>query len=491
MASEIAEAFARLALDRHTRIAVHGLGDLPTRTFADLAADAEAMTRALAETMLPSAPCIVAAIGNDPALFAVLLAVLGGGGALALFDAPDRLDSVQAAAAQLAADAVIVPVSAGLPGPGLPGGLTLATVTAAAMPAWRHDPASGPRVLKITSGSTDVPRAVVVTEAQLLADVRHIVEAMEIGPDDVNLAVIPLAHSYGLGNLVLPLLVQGSPIAIRDRFAPRQLHADVAAAGVTVLPGVPYMFEHVRRLAAGAALAPVRRLITAGAPIALETVAYFKRETGRNVHSFYGTSETGGICFDAGDEVGGHVTVGRPLPGVEVVLRDVDGGDVGRVFVRSDAVAVGYAAADAADERAAFVDGGFLTGDLARRDGDRLILAGRVSSFINVAGRKVDPAEVEGVLRRAPGVLEAHVFGVACDRRGEQVVACVRRGRQGPAAELRSFCAERLAAYKVPREIVEVDAVPRDARGKVSRRALEALLADARARGASSAGAGG
>jgi long-chain acyl-CoA synthetase len=490
MASEIAEAFARLALDRHTRTAVHGLGDLPTRTFADLAADAEAMTRALAETMLPTAPCIVAAIGNDPALFAVLLAVLGAGGAIALFDAPDRLDSIHAAAAQLAADAVIAPASARLPGPALPGGLTLATVAAAATPAWRHDPSSGPRVLKITSGSSDVPRAVVVTERQLLADVRHIVEAMEIGPDDVNLAVIPLAHSYGLGNLVLPLLVQGSPIALRDRFAPRQLHADVAAAGVTVVPGVPYMFEHVRRLDAGAALAPVRCLITAGAPIALETVAYFKRVISRKVHSFYGTSETGGISFDAADEIGERVTVGRPLPGVEVVLRDVEG-DVGRVFVRSNAVAVGYAAADAADDRAAFVDGGFLTGDLARRDGESLILAGRVSSFINVAGRKVDPAEVEGVLRRAPGVLEAHVFGVACDRRGEQVVACVRRGRQGPSAELRSFCAERLAAYKVPREIVEVDAVPRDARGKVSRRALEALLADARARGASSAGAGG
>jgi len=126
------------------------------------------------------------------------------------------------------------------------------------------------------------------------------------------------------------------------------------------------------------------------------------------------------------------------------------------------------------------MDGGFLTGDLGALGGDgRLRLKGRVSAFVNVAGRKVQPEEVEATLRAHPLVTDARVFGLPDKRRGEQLAACVVP-RSGPPAlgvvALRAFCADRLAAYKIPRVLVLVPELPRDERGKISRSALERLV---------------
>jgi len=303
---------------------------------------------------------------------------------------------------------------------------------------------------------------------------------MTITSADINLAVIPLAHSYAIGNLLMPLLLQGSPMALRDRFAPREMAGDVQACGVTTFPGVPYIYEHLRRHGLAESLRGIRLLITAGAPVSHETVRFYKQASGQKIHSFYGTSETGGISYDATDEVAGDRTVGRPMPRTSVTLVPCPGAapGAGRVFVRGAAVAHGYAIAEADPGPAVFVDGGFLTGDLGSADDSgQVVLIGRVSNFINVAGRKVDPAEVEAVLRSATSVVEARVIGLPCGTRGEQVVACIRsRDRVGIAAEVRAHCARHLAPHKVPRQIVVVDELPVDRRGKLDRVAIERLL---------------
>ena len=155
----------------------------------------------------------------------------------------------------------------------------------------------------------------------------------------------------------------------------------------------------------------------------------------------------------------------------------------GRIHVTGPAVSSGYAAG--ADE-GGIVGGGFLTGDLGAMGADgRLRLKGRVSAFVNVAGRKVQPDEVEGVLRAHPLVADARVFGMPDARRGEQIAACVvpRDGSLGVVA-LRAFCADRLAAHKIPRVLVLIPELPRDERGKVSRQALEALVDAERDQGA-------
>ena len=140
-------------------------------------------------------------------------------------------------------------------------------------------------VLKLTSGSTDLPKAAVAGVHHLVNDGRHVIEAMGIGADDINLACIPLSHSYALGNIVMPLLLQGTGVALRQSFNPSQFMADVELAGATVFPGVPFMFDRFRTLNIERLPAPLRLLITAGARVDPATVSgSTRRSDGRSTH---------------------------------------------------------------------------------------------------------------------------------------------------------------------------------------------------------------
>jgi acyl-coenzyme A synthetase/AMP-(fatty) acid ligase len=229
---------------------------------------------------------------------------------------------------------------------------------------------------------------------------------------------------------------------------------------------------------------PLRLILSAGARLDPSLQHDFHARFGRKIHSFYGSSESGGIAFDAGATVEDPVTLGRPLEGVTIDLRPegihdaADKATARRVHVRSAAVGLGYAL-DPDSTAAAFVDGGFLTGDLGALDADgRLFLSGRVSQFINVAGRKVNVDEVERILTSMPGVVQARVVDVPCATRGQALVACVVLDDPAPTAlEMRAYCARRLSPHKIPRDIVPVAALPVDARGKIDRRALAELAA--------------
>jgi long-chain acyl-CoA synthetase len=325
--------------------------------------------------------------------------------------------------------------------------------------------------LKLTSGSTGVAKATRTTEPQIIADALHIIEAMRIDAGDTQIAAIPMSHSYGLGNLLLPLLMQGTACVLRDSFVPQLVPADAQRFGAQIFPAVPFMFEYfLDHLAAGGWPPALRHLISAGAPLRAATVRAFHNRFGIKIHSFYGASETGGITFDADNEVDDSGTVGTPLPGVTVTVRD------SRIHVRSDAVSSGYVD----DDGEGFVDGGFLTGDYGDWDArGRLLLRGRASSFVNVAGRKVQPDEVEAVLRGMPGITDVRVVAAPDARRGQQIVACIVVDASASSITtlvIRRYCAERLASYKVPRAIVFVDRIPLTARGKTDRAALDALV---------------
>jgi long-chain acyl-CoA synthetase len=218
--------------------------------------------------------------------------------------------------------------------------------------------------------------------------------------------------------------------------------------------------------------------VSAGAPLSPLTARAFYDRFGVKIHSFYGTSETGGISYDANDDSEDAQTLGHPLPGVSVTMRAADGlpDGVGQMHVRSPAVAEGYVG-DATD---AFMDGGFLTSDYGRIETDgRLTLLGRLSSFINVAGRKVHPDEVEAILREMPAILDVRVIGVADARRGQHVVACLvaRPGWAVPSpADIRRFCSSKLAVHKIPRTTFFVDAIPMTTRGKTDRARLDDIV---------------
>lgn len=476
--SAIADRFLKTCRDEGDAVAVRTLWDGSARTFTELREQYADARRALVEAGVTPGSCVVSLVGNRPAFFPLFVACMDVGAALLpLNEATDT----EVAALVNRAQATAVVVERDLPLAAarqvlLRDGIRLLTLRGHSAPT-----AYGRSVLlKLTSGSTDLPKAAVAREEHLFSDGRHVIDAMGIRPADVNLAYIPLSHSYAVGNIVMPLIYQGTSVALRQTFNPAQFANDAIISGSTVFPGVPFMFEQIQTSGEITHLpATLRLLITAGARVDIATVAWFAERLGRKVHSFYGSSESGGIAYDDSEEVSDLVHVGRPMPETTVEIRPYEPSEagMGRIFVSGTAVCAGYATGTAADGPSAFCDGGFLTGDIGRHDSQgRLVLTGRVSPLVNVAGRKVDPAEIERVLAGLENVVDARVLGVSCDKRGQEIVAFVVRSSPAltPIA-IRRLCAGTLSPYKIPRRFIFLDRLPVDARGKMDRRALEAL----------------
>jgi len=484
MGSAICDALQRLARDRPRQVAVFGLSEGVVRTFADLGRDAADMTAALDALSLPAAPCLVSSVSNRTGFIALFLAGLSRRASLVLLDGDANEAEVHAAAVRLGADGIIAradaAVARNVAAARLPSGLAYVPAPAGKPPLWRTPGPTEPLILHLTSGSTDRPKAVVGNEARLVADGVHIAEAMGIRPEDVGLAMIPITHAYGMGNLLLPLLLQGTAIALRDGFSAGSLADDIETCGATFMPGVPFIYDYLRRHGSGEVLGGLRLLVSAGAPLDIETLRFFKQSIGVKIHSLYGTTETGAVTFDDSDDVGAAVSLGRSVPETTITLVPSEAAppNEGRLLVHGTAVASRYAYKDDGEGTAAFVDGGFLTGDLGRLDsGGRLFLTGRISRFVNVAGRKVQPEEVERVLSSLSGVVQSSVIGIPHPTRGQMLVACVRR--RGPwvtADDVRAACAARLTPHKVPRRVVFADELPVDARGKLDRDAVADMV---------------
>jgi long-chain acyl-CoA synthetase len=313
----------------------------------------------------------------------------------------------------------------------------------------------GECLVKLTSGSSGSPKALPVTHAQMEADGRQICASMGIGPDDANLAAIPLGYSYGLGNLVIPFVVQGTRIICLSSPLPHAVAAASARFKPTVFPAVPPILKAL----AGSeldrrSLASLRLVISAGSPLDPEVARDFAGRFGVKIHSFYGTSETGGIAFDrSGDATLAGRSVGTPIDRVNLAF-----GKAGRFVVSSPAV-VGK--------------GRFSPADRAHLSaGGELVLSGRADRVVKVAGRRLDLAEIEAALRALPGVDDAfaHMPGGA-----EGLLSAAVATRQS-VADLKSLLRARIASWKVPTRLVTLTEFPATSRGKPDGRRLRQLL---------------
>ncbi|MEO5755038.1 MAG: class I adenylate-forming enzyme family protein [Chthoniobacterales bacterium] len=327
-----------------------------------------------------------------------------------------------------------------------------------------------PVLLKLTSGTTAAPRAIRFRSSQLLADAVQICETMGVTDADLNFAVIPLSHSYGFSNLVTPLLVRGVPMAISNDRIPRAVLADLARTEATVFPGMPLFYQAFGEMREVPLLPKLRLCISAGAPLVRRVARNFQEKFGHAIHSFYGASECGGICYDRIAEDDREGFVGPALEGVtlEPVEADVD---ATQVRVRSAAVGDGYFPEPDPEKLGA---GHFLPDDLMTIGERGVRLVGRLSDVINVAGKKVNPAEVEAHLLSHNQVRQAVVFGRDSALRNQEVVACVVAGDQTDEAALLSFCRARLSGWQVPKRIFLLDELPANERGKIRRRELAA-----------------
>lgn len=343
---------------------------------------------------------------------------------------------------------------------------------------WTAVPTDAPALILHSSGSTGEPKGAVLSHRALrVANESWADPVMRLSPSDVVMAVLPLAHSFGLNGALLAPLLAGASVCLMEQFVPDMVLHAIARHRVTVLPAVTTMFRRLLDSPAIAAadLSSLRLAVSGAAPCPWEIADEWRRTTGVRILRGYGMTELfRPISYLAGDPRDLPDAIGRPVPGVELRIVAEDGrqlgpGDVGELWISSPAALDGYLGAPEAT-RAALDDGWFKTGDLAALTTDGFVrIVGRKKDLILRGGYSVVPAEVEAVLLAHPAVAEAAVVAMPHAELGEDIAAYVtlRPAVRAEADDLVAHCRARLAAFKYPRQVTIVADLPRSPTGKI------------------------
>jgi malonyl-CoA/methylmalonyl-CoA synthetase len=399
--------------------------------------------------------------------------VLGDSQATGVIAAREHADALGPLAAARGARLVVAPTEAP-PSPPVTG--------------WGRVPDVAPHrraLMLYTSGTTSRPKGVVLTHANLTAQVECLSEAWGWRPDDRALHVLPLNHTHGVINILACALWNGAACEFAGGFDAADVWWRVARGDTTVFMAVPTIYSRliaawrdapadVRR-AWSTGAARLRLVVSGSAALPIPVLEEWRAITGQTLLERYGMTEIGMALSNPLHGQRQPGSVGTPLPGVEVRLvndagEDVAGGTPGELLVRGPGVFQEYWGRPDATA-AAFANGGwFRTGDVAAREGGAFRILGRLSvDIIKTGGEKVSALEVEAVLRDHPDIADCAVLGLPDVEWGECVAAVV--ALRGPAtlslADLRDWGRTRLSGPKLPRRLVIVPALPRNAMGKV------------------------
>lgn len=341
-------------------------------------------------------------------------------------------------------------------------------------------------VVMYTSGTTGRPKGAMMAHRQIVFNCHSCQWAFGYREGERQLVAVPLFHVTGLNSQLVAGLASGGTLVVLGEYTRAGALAALVEERVNIFVGVPTMFtlllitEGLDRADLGA----LRMCAYAGAPMPVDTIRRLKeRFPGVRCVNFYGLTETSSITTAHPDEqaLERPASVGLPAPGTELMVVGPDGtplgpGATGELWIRGGQVVLGYW--QRPEQTAETITGGWLhTGDVARIDAEGYVyILDRMKDVINRGGEKVYAIEVENVLCNHPAVLEAAVVGVPDPIFGEAVKACVvlRPGASATAGELQEWVRRHLADYKVPRDVEFLEALPRNANGKVLKRELRA-----------------
>jgi long-chain acyl-CoA synthetase len=334
-----------------------------------------------------------------------------------------------------------------------------------------------------TSGTTGKPKGAELTHGGLARNAEVGVRTLlKIGPDDVVMGCLPLFHVFGLTCGLNAAVTVGAMLTLIPRFDPAKALQVIARDHVTVFEGVPTMYSALLSVAddfPASATASLRLCASGGAALPVQVLTDFENRFGATILEGYGLSETSPIaCFNHPDRDRKAGSIGTPIEGVEMRVVDDNGrelapGEAGEVQIRGHNVMKGYW--NLPEETAAAIsdDGWFGTGDIGKIDDDGYFyIVDRKKQMIIRGGLNIYPREIEEVLYEHPAVAEACVIGIPHDSLGEEVGAAValKDGVSAEPEELREFVKQRVAAYKYPRKVWLVDALPKGPTGKIQRR---------------------
>jgi long-chain acyl-CoA synthetase len=341
-------------------------------------------------------------------------------------------------------------------------------------------------IVLYTSGTTGRPKGAELTHRNIhLNAYRSAVEIQQTGPQDVVMGCLPLFHVFGLVVGLNAAVISGASLALIPRFDPAEAIKVIGAEKVTIMMGVPTMYAAILNHPDSDSLdtSSLRTCCSGGSAMPLEVMKAFEEKFGCVILEGYGLSETSPVAsFNMPDRERKPGTIGVAIPGCEMKLVDLEGNDVppgegvGEIAIRGDNVMKGYWDNPEATAEA-IPDGWFRTGDLATMDDEGYFtIVDRKKDMILRGGMNVYPREVEEVLYTHPDVLEAAVVAVPDELLGEEVGAAValRPGATASLDDVKAYVKERIAAYKYPRHLWQVDELPKGATGKILRREVHA-----------------
>lgn len=347
-------------------------------------------------------------------------------------------------------------------------------------------PADWTAVILYTSGTSGRPKGVMLSEGNLRTNVEQVTKHAKFGPEDVMLGVLPQFHSFGLTVLTLLPLIVGCRAVYVARFVPGKLIERIREQRPTVFVAIPSMYNAIvlTRSTQPTDFDSLRYIVSGSEPLPDKVADAFHKRFGKRINEGYGLTETSPVtnwCMP--DEYRPH-SVGRAIPGVEERIVAPDGrvlgpNEDGEIRIRGGNVMKGYYNLPDLTRDAFDAEGYLKTGDMGRFDDDGfLFITGRIKEMLIISGENVFPREIEEVLNHHPLIKASAVVGLPDPARGEIPVAFVElhEGVTWDEAAVRAHCRDKLPVYKVPRDFRVLDALPRNATGKVLRRALSEQL---------------
>jgi len=343
-------------------------------------------------------------------------------------------------------------------------------------------------VLMYTSGTSGLPKGVLLTYGNLQSDVDAAIQHAQLQHQHVFLGVIPLFHSFGMTAMMLAPIQLGATIVYMARFSAVGALKAIREHKVSLMFGVPSMYAAMARLkdAKPEDFTSIYAMISGGEPLPAALREGFKQRFGASIYEGYGLTETSPVVTLNVPHSSRPGSVGKRVPGAEVKITDdngnaLSGEQIGEIWLKGPMIMKGYHNLPKETAEALTADGYFKTGDLGKIDADGFLhITGRKKEMIIIAGEKAYPREIEDALMAHAAVAEAAVLGKKDPSRGEVIAAFIifKEGQTATPDELREFCRTHgLAQWKIPRDIQIVQDLPRSPTGKVLKRELALKLA--------------